>query len=184
MLLTVPYSKTEPPFHFTYQCESNGWAMVLGPMPPLPCHQVITQDGAPPAVAASARAAEERSAILSLNVRSVPLSPTEASRMSRAGWLALATGTTGNDASPAGSLDQFPGGRPWVPLTDSVPFPLNEAEPMATFAGVGSGSRFPWEANRLGPVRRRSTALMGLPMYWNSPDTGSTRTWERSLFSL
>src|SRR5438132_1194897 len=143
MLLTVPYSKTEPPFHFTYQCESNGWAMVLGPIPPFPCHHVTTHDGAPPVVAASARAADDRSAIFRLKVRLVPSSPAEASKMSSAGWLVLATGTTGNGASPAGSLDQFPGGRPWVPLTESVPFPLSEPEPMVTFAGVGSGNRFP-----------------------------------------
>src|SRR5436190_10640582 len=145
MLLTLPYSKTGPPFHFMYQCEWKGGVMLEGPIPPLPSHQVIIQEGVPPVVAASASAAAERSASLSLNVRLVPLSPAEASRMSRAGWFGPACpfgSHTGNRASPAGSVVQLPGGKPWVPLTDSVE-PLSDAELMATFAGVGSGSSFP-----------------------------------------
>src|SRR5437867_3505244 len=138
-------------------------------MPPLPSHQVTTQDGVPPVVAASARAPGERSAILSLNVRLVPLSPVEASRMSRAGWFGPGFpfgSQTGKRASPAGSVAQLPGGSPWVPLTDSVEPPLSDTELTATLAGFGSGSRFSCAANRLGPVRRRITALMGLPMNW------------------
>ena len=176
-LLTRPYSNTVPPFHFTYQWEWYGRLMLVGPMPPIPSHQATIHEGVPPAVAASAMAAGERSAIFSLNVRFVPLSPADASRMSRAGWLALASGTTGNLASPAASDDQFPGGRPCVPLTESV-VPLRVRDVMATLAGVGFGSRLPLAANRLGPVRNRITALMGLPM--NSPGATS----ERSLFSL
>src|ERR1700720_2661452 len=154
--------------------------MPVGPSPFLPSHQVTIQVGVPPAVAASARAADDRSAILSVNVRLVPLSPTEASRMSRAGWFALVTGTTGNGASPAASGAQLPEGNPCVPATDTVP-PLREADVMATFAGVGLGSRLPWAANRLGPVRSRITALIGLPMY-SVPVIKVTS--DRSLFSL
>src|SRR5207249_5013809 len=123
MLLTLPYSKTEPPFHFTYQCEWNGGVMVEGPIPPLPCHQVTIQEGVPPAVAASANAAAERSVIASLNVRLVPSSPTEASRTSKAGWFGPGCpfgSQTGKRASLAASVLQFPGGRPWVPLTESA----------------------------------------------------------------
>src|ERR1700730_13553638 len=116
--------------------------MPAGPRPFLPSHQVTIQVGVPPAVAASAKAVADRSAILSLNVMLVPSSATEASRISSAGWFALATGTTGNGASPAGSVAQLPGGRPCVPATDRVP-PLSEAEVIATLAGVGSGSRLP-----------------------------------------
>src|ERR1700737_1287528 len=128
--------------------------MPAGPSPFLPSHQVTIQVGVPPAVAASARAVGDRSAILSVNVRLVPSSPTEASRMSRAGWFALGTGTTGNGASPAASGVQLPGGNPCVPATDRVP-PLLEAEVMAMLAGVGSGDKVPFEVKRLGPVRNR-----------------------------
>src|SRR6266513_5539515 len=116
--------------------------MPAGPSPFLPSHQVTIQVGVPPAVAASAKAVADRSAILSLKVMLVPSSPTEASRMSSAGWFGLATGTTGNGASPAGSLAQLPGGRPCVPDTDRFP-PLTTAEVMATLAGAGSGSKLP-----------------------------------------
>src|SRR5881397_2397087 len=163
MLLTLPYSNTEPPFHFMYQCEWKGGVMLEGPIPPLPCHHVTIQEGVPPAVAASANAVAERSDIVSLNVRLVPSSPAEASTMSKAGWFGPGCpfgSHTGKRASLAGSVAQFPGGKPWVPLTDSAE-PFRETELIATFAGVGSGSRFPWVANRLGPVRRRVTALMG-----------------------
>src|SRR5436309_11896716 len=145
MLLTLPYSKTEPPFHFTYQCEWNGGVMVEGPIPPMPCHHVTIQEGVPPVVAASANAAAERSAIVTLNVRLVPSSPAEASAMSKAGWFGPGCplgSQTGKRASPVGSVVQFPGGKPSVPLTER-PEPFSETEPIATFAGVGSGSRFP-----------------------------------------
>src|ERR1700736_623133 len=154
--------------------------MLAGPSPFLPSHQVTIQVGVPPAVAASARAVGDRSAILSVNVRLVPSSPTEASRMSRAGWFALATGTTENGASPAASGVQLPGGNPCVPATNRVP-PLREADVMLTFAGVGSGSGLPWAANRLGPVASRITALIGLPMY-SVPVIKVTS--DRSLLSL
>src|SRR5947208_1726703 len=95
----------------------------------------------------------------------------------------LARGTAGNRASPAGSDDQLPGGRPCVPPTASV-VPLRVTDPIVTFGGVGSGSRFPFAANRLGPVRSRRTALIGLPMYSDCPVLGSTITLDRSPFSL
>src|SRR5438874_9663515 len=122
--------------------------MVAGPRPFFRSNPVTIQVGVPPAVAASASAAVDRSARVSLNVRLVPLSPAETSSISMAGWLALATGTTGNLASPAGSVDQLPGGRPCVPAMDKDA-PL-EAEVIATLAGVGSGSRLPLAAKRLG----------------------------------
>ena len=97
--------------------------------------------------------------------------------------MALATGTTGNEASPAGSVVQLPGGRPCVPVTERV-VPLLDTEAKLTCAGVGAGSRLPLAANRLGPVRRRRTALMGLPMNSCCWVVGSTMTSDRSLFSL
>src|SRR2546426_1179190 len=146
------------------QCEWNGPLVTLaGPTPALPSHQVTIQEGC--REAAVAVAADERSASFILTVRLVPSSLTEASRMSMAAKFGPAVGTTGKMASPPGSVVQFPGGRPCVPARDMVP-PLAEAEGIATLAGVGSGSRLPWAANRLGPVRSRITATKGLPMYW------------------
>src|SRR5690348_1089496 len=137
---------------------------MAGPTPPLPWNQVTIQVGVPPAVAASANAVVERSAIFRVTVKLVPSSPTDASRMSSAGWLALDTGITGYGASFAASLAQLPGGSPCVPLTEMVPA-LTEAPVIFTFAVAPYGSKFPLAAYKLGPVRKRMAALMGLPMY-------------------
>src|SRR5438105_9147260 len=102
-------------------------------MPPLPSHQVTIHDGLKgPAVAI---AVVDRSANLTLNVRLVPSSLAEASRMSIAPKFGPAVGTTGKSASPAASVLQLPGGMPCVPETETVPW-LAEAEVIATLGKV------------------------------------------------
>src|SRR6266480_4561343 len=108
--------------------------MFAGPSPLLPCHQVTIQVGCSDAAVDIAVCDKSPSVILTM--RLVPSSLTEASRMSIAPKFGPAVGTTGKMASPAGSVVQFPGGRPCVPETDSVPL-LCEAEVIATLAGAG-----------------------------------------------
>src|SRR2546430_17704755 len=84
--------------------------------------------------------------------------------MSMAPKFGPAVGTTGKMASPAGSVVQFPGGRPCVPARDIVPPPA-EAEVIPTLAGAGNGRRLPWAAKRVGAVRSRVPATSGWPVY-------------------
>src|SRR5436309_14494325 len=106
--------------------------MFVGPIPFFPCHQVTIQVGC--SDAAVDIAVCEGSSNVILTTRLVPSSLTDASRMSMAPKFGPAVGTTGKTASPAGSVVQFPGGRPCVPATDMVP-PLAEAEVTVTLAG-------------------------------------------------